>query len=91
MKVDRFGVFEDSNFSCMLFCVFANDGEEFVNEERVGGFDVGGLGEEWGNVGATMTKYFVFESFGNPKGMNVCGVYGCLSIILTSNTISPPF
>lgn len=72
----------------MRFWVFARDGEEFVKVERFGA-DVDG--SEKGRVGATMTRYFVWESFDRPRGINVCGVYGCLSSILTSNTFSPPF
>lgn len=43
---------------------------------------------EEGNVGATMIKYFVGEVEGRPRGMNVCGVYGWRSRILTSNNLS---
>lgn len=33
-----------------------------------------------------MIRYFVFEVEGRPRGMNVWGVKGCLSIIRTSKT-----
>lgn len=59
-----------------------------MKEERFGGgFCVDESG--WGSVGATTTRYLVFESLGRPSGMKVCGVYGCLSIILMSKTASP--